>query len=219
MFNCLLPHHLLTHLHLPTGRYLTFTNVATTNSFTSSPHCTFLPPHAPSTQTNSTPSPVDHNTQLRGRAHGTSFSFLFISEHVVSFRCAKRVFEMSASNGVVATTEGGQTNVTLPPPPPKQVSPSKSWVHFDEENGDGSKNAAAVINTENVQVNLERSLSGSVSVEGGSNVAVVDPKPLRNVELPVATVEPIRQGFSKWRVDWGNVGGGVIGFFRFFSKW
>lgn len=105
----------------------------------------------------------------------------------------------TAGNGVVAS-EGGQQNVALPPPPPpsKQVSPSKNWVHFDEEQGDASKNAPAVINTENVQVNLERSLSGSVSVDSGSpNVAVVDPKPLRNVELPVATVEPIRQGFSK----------------------
>lgn len=93
---------------------------------------------------------------------------------------------MSSSNGAVAAE-------ALPPPPPRQVSPSKNWVHFDEENGDGTKNAPAVIATENVQVNLERS---PVNLEG-SNVAVVDPKPLRNVELPVATVEPIRQGFSK----------------------
>lgn len=110
---------------------------------------------------------------------------------------------MSSSNGGIAATEGTQTtSVSLPPPPPKQVSPSKGWVHFDEENGDESKNAPAVINTENVQVNLERSLSSSVNVEAGSNVAVVDPKPLRNVELPIATVEPIRQGFSEWRVEW-----------------
>lgn len=110
---------------------------------------------------------------------------------------------MSSSNGGIAATEGTQTtSVSLPPPPPKQVSPSKGWVHFDEENRDESKNAPAVINTENVQVNLERSLSSSVNVEAGSNVAVVDPKPLRNVELPIATVEPIRQGFSEWRVEW-----------------
>lgn len=124
--------------------------------------------------------------------------FVFISEHVCT-RNSERDFEMSSGNGVVAT-ETVQNNVALPPPPSRQVSPSKNWVHFDEEQGDASKNAPAVISTENVQVNLERSLSSSVNLEA-SNVAVVDPKPLRNVELPVATVEPIRQGFSKL-TDW-----------------
>lgn len=96
---------------------------------------------------------------------------------------------MSTNN--TAKTETGQGDNL---PPVKQVSPNKGWVHFDEENNGNAKDAPAVINTENVQVNLERSLSTSVTE---NNVAVVDPKPLRTVELPIATVEPIRQGFCK----------------------
>lgn len=95
---------------------------------------------------------------------------------------------MSTNNGTkTETTEQGDNL-----PPVKQVSPNKGWVHFDEEATDKNKDAPAVINTENVQVNLERSLSTSL---GENNVAVLNPKPLRNVELPIATVEPIRQGF------------------------
>lgn len=78
-------------------------------------------------------------------------------------------------------------------PSKQQVSPpiKKGWVHFDEENsGPNKDDTPAVINTENVQVNLSTSVQEN-------NVAVVDPKPLRTVELPVATIEPIRQGFCK----------------------
>lgn len=96
---------------------------------------------------------------------------------------------MSASNGAVAA-EAGPASL---PPPPRQVSPGKNWVHFDEEAGPGAESAPAVISAENVQVSLERSVGGAEA----NNVAVVEPKPLRNVELPIATVEPIRQGFSK----------------------
>lgn len=178
--------------------------MATTNSINFSLHTAFLPPHAETNKLRPPRLSVGASQVFRGRVHKTYCSLLFyffsyFLEHVHSL-LAKRDFEMSASNGIIATSEESQTNVTLPPPPPKQVSPNKNWVHFDEENTNDNKNAPAVINTENVQVNLERSLSGSVSVEGGSNVAVVEPKPLRNVELPIATVEPIRQGFSKWIV-------------------
>ncbi|CAG9766860.1 unnamed protein product [Ceutorhynchus assimilis] len=54
----------------------------------------------------------------------------------------------------------------------------------------------AVLSTESVQVTLERSLSRSMNESMNNHVAGLDQKPLRNVELPVATVEPIRQGFS-----------------------
>lgn len=89
-------------------------------------------------------------------------------------------------------TETGQGDSL---PPVKQVSPTKNWVHFDEQetSTENGKDAPAVINTENVQVNLKRSISTSLPE---NNVAVLDPKPLRTVELPVATIEPIRQGFS-----------------------
>lgn len=96
---------------------------------------------------------------------------------------------MSTNNGTKTEAVQGDNL-----PPVKQVSPSKNWVHFDEESNGTSKDAPAVINTENVQINLERSLSTSATE---NNVAVLDPKPLRNVELPIATVEPIRQGFCK----------------------
>ncbi|KAF7273105.1 uncharacterized protein LOC143202400 isoform X1 [Rhynchophorus ferrugineus] len=106
--------------------------------------------------------------------------------------------------------EEGHGNSVAPIPQP---APSKSWVTFDDETerkSNGEKvdviagkqakkeknDSPAVISTESVQINLERSLSKSTSSDGtGNNVAVLDPKPLRNVELPVATVEPIRQGF------------------------
>ncbi|XP_023016333.2 uncharacterized protein [Leptinotarsa decemlineata] len=76
-------------------------------------------------------------------------------------------------------------------PTPQPPSP-QNWVKFEEDASE-QKNSPAVITTESVQVNLERSLSKSLD---SPNVAVLNPKPLRNVELPVATVEPIRQGFS-----------------------
>ncbi|CAG9827268.1 unnamed protein product [Diabrotica balteata] len=91
--------------------------------------------------------------------------------------------------------------VVLPPPISTQTEPSppkiqskKNWVKFDEDrSANKNSDTAAVINTESVQVNIERSLNRSIDT---NNVAILDPKPLRNVELPVATVEPIRQGFT-----------------------
>ncbi|XP_050497655.1 uncharacterized protein LOC126878799 isoform X2 [Diabrotica virgifera virgifera] len=91
--------------------------------------------------------------------------------------------------------------VVLPPPNSTQTEPSppkiqtkKNWVKFDEDrSANKSADTPAVINTESVQVNIERSLNRSIDT---NNVAILDPKPLRNVELPVATVEPIRQGFT-----------------------
>lgn len=85
------------------------------------------------------------------------------------------------------------------PQPPSIQSPTpqkpQNWVKFDEEQPvNNESDSAAVINTESVQVNIERSLNRSTE---SNNVAVFDPKPLRNVELPIATVEPIRQGFCK----------------------
>lgn len=102
------------------------------------------------------------------------------------------------------TKEGdqvGQGSAVAPVPP---QSPTKSWVQFDDETSTASSipdskqqedSPAAVINTESVQVHLERSLNKSLDTS--NNVAILDPKPLRNVELPIATVEPIVQGFSK----------------------
>ncbi|KAJ8934640.1 hypothetical protein NQ314_013239 [Rhamnusium bicolor] len=92
-------------------------------------------------------------------------------------------------NNVPKRNEGGQGSTVAPV---SQPPPGKSWVQFDEDSA-GNKNSPAVISTESVQVNLERSLNKSLE---SNNVAILDPKPLRNVELPVATVEPIRQGFS-----------------------
>ncbi|CAH1142283.1 unnamed protein product [Phyllotreta striolata] len=97
-----------------------------------------------------------------------------------------------------------ETAKNPPPTVPVEAQPStanltpqkpQNWVKFDEEQHQNEeRNAAAIINTESVQLNVERSLSRPA--EGPNNVAVLDPKPLRNVELPIATVEPIRQGFS-----------------------
>lgn len=89
------------------------------------------------------------------------------------------------------TTKTGATEENLN----SKTTSNRGWVHFDEENSSENKDndSPAVLNTENVQVNLETSLNASLQE---NNVAVVDPKPLRNVELPVATIEPIRQGFS-----------------------
>lgn len=93
-------------------------------------------------------------------------------------------------NNSVQKQEIGQGDSVAPVPQP---SPNKGWVHFDEENAE-VKNEPAVIATESVQVTLERSISSLPD----NNVPVRDPKNLRNVELPVATVEPIRQGFCKY---------------------
>ncbi|XP_018561577.1 uncharacterized protein LOC108903770 isoform X2 [Anoplophora glabripennis] len=94
-----------------------------------------------------------------------------------------------SENNNTKKVEGGQSNTVAPVPQPPA---NQSWVQFDEDSTQ-NKDSPAVITTESVQVNLERSLSKSTD---SNNVAVLDPKPLRNVELPVATVEPIRQGFS-----------------------
>ncbi|XP_050306624.1 uncharacterized protein LOC126743535 isoform X2 [Anthonomus grandis grandis] len=116
--------------------------------------------------------------------------------------------------------EEGHGNTVAPEPEPVP----KTWVKFDDETEvkpqtstpdispikldkppqkvlnkpkeRAADDSPAVISTESVQVNLERSLSRSMNESTTGNVAVLDPKPLRNVELPVATVEPIRQGFA-----------------------
>ncbi|XP_044267957.1 uncharacterized protein LOC123013493 isoform X2 [Tribolium madens] len=94
-----------------------------------------------------------------------------------------------SENNVSSKKEIGQGDSVNPAPQP---APSKAWVQFDEDGNGNNKDTPAVIATESVQVNLERSISKPAE----NNVAVLDPKPMRNVELPVATVEPIRQGFS-----------------------
>ncbi|XP_063902727.1 uncharacterized protein LOC135122467 isoform X2 [Zophobas morio] len=95
-----------------------------------------------------------------------------------------------SENNVPSKSEIGQGDSVNPTPQP---TPVKAWVQFEEDEKNANiKDAPAVIATESVHVNLERSLSKPAE----NNVAVLDPKPLRNVELPVATVEPIRQGFS-----------------------
>lgn len=94
-------------------------------------------------------------------------------------------------NNTAQKSEGGHGSTVAPVSQP----PTKGWVQFDEETAKTTSDSPAVITTENVQVNLERSLNKSGE---NSNIAVLDPKPLRNVELPIATVEPIRQGFCKF---------------------
>lgn len=78
----------------------------------------------------------------------------------------------------------GQGDTVAPLPQP---SPKKGWIKFEE---DSSK--PAVINTESIQVNLERSMNSSMTES-----SVAEPKTLRNVELPVSPAEPVRQGFCK----------------------
>lgn len=85
----------------------------------------------------------------------------------------------------------GHSNIVAPI---QQPAPTKGWVQFEEEAVE-NKDSPAVITTESVQVNLDRSYSKPPE---SNNVAVLDPKPLRNIELPIAAVEPIRQGFCKW---------------------
>lgn len=97
-----------------------------------------------------------------------------------------------SGNNAVQKSETGTGDSVAPIPLP---TPAKGWVHFDEENTQDKDSEPAVINTESIQVNLERSLS---SINENNSTPVRDPKNLRNVELPVATVEPIRQGFSKF---------------------
>lgn len=93
----------------------------------------------------------------------------------------------SATAAAVINDKGaemGQGDAVAPLPQP---SPKKGWIKFEE---DTSK--PAVISTESIQVNLERGLNSSMTE---SNSAV-ESKALRNVELPVAAAEPIRQGFG-----------------------
>lgn len=98
------------------------------------------------------------------------------------------------------TAAGGGNTVA----PTVQPSPSKAWVHFDDENTGktpGDRNSAAVIATESVQVNLERSFSENLAPAPtiNANSVVVDPKNLRNIELPITNPpETIRQGFGEY---------------------
>lgn len=88
-------------------------------------------------------------------------------------------------------------NETQTESPIAHSTPSKSWVQFEDETSENKNSDAAVIPTENVQV-LERSFStpSSPGIDNSNNSK--DPKPYKNVELPVATVEPIRQGFGEF---------------------
>lgn len=79
--------------------------------------------------------------------------------------------------------EIGQGDAVAPLPQP---SPKKGWIKFEE---DTSK--PAVISTESIQVNLERSSMTQ------SN-STVESKALRNVELPAAAADPIQQGFCMY---------------------
>lgn len=69
------------------------------------------------------------------------------------------------------------------------------WVHF-EEDGNVPVTAPAVINTESVQVNLERSNNNAISAVSDGNIGTLEPKPLQTVQLQVQ--EPVRQGFCKF---------------------
>lgn len=99
-----------------------------------------------------------------------------------------RVQGKMGSNSIENKLEMGQSdNVS----PLAQPSPKKGWIKFEEESSQENNTAPAVIKTESIQVNLERSLSSSVI-----DVPVNEPKPLRTIELPPATPDTIRQGFS-----------------------
>lgn len=75
------------------------------------------------------------------------------------------------------------------------AGPNKTgWVHFEEDNI-VPDTPAAVINTESVQVNLERSNNNAVSAVSDGNIGTLEPKPLQTVQLQVQ--EPVRQGFCK----------------------
>ncbi|XP_022902301.1 uncharacterized protein [Onthophagus taurus] len=95
-------------------------------------------------------------------------------------------------------SEPGKTDVVAPK---SQPSPTKSWVKFEEEAQNGvtttNKNVSnepAVIKTESIQVNLERSITSSLNDSNGPNN---DNQPLRNVVLPITSVnDTIRQGFT-----------------------
>lgn len=65
------------------------------------------------------------------------------------------------------------------------------WVHFDED-----ATPPAVLNTESVQVNLERSNNNAISAVSDGNIGNLEPKPLQTVQLQVQ--EPVRQGFCKY---------------------
>lgn len=99
---------------------------------------------------------------------------------------------MSSANTAPLKNDIAQGDTVAPIPQP---APAKGWVHFDDDNPQQNKSEAAVISTESVEVNLERSISTSLPENGNS--AVQNAKPLRTVELPVAAVAPIRQGFCK----------------------
>lgn len=79
----------------------------------------------------------------------------------------------------------------------------KNWVRFEEDDTSNNKiNTPAVFPTETVHANITNnsSFTRSTSRSSENNVAILDVKPMRNVELPVATVEPIRQGFCEYLI-------------------
>ncbi|KAB0798618.1 hypothetical protein PPYR_09611 [Photinus pyralis] len=89
------------------------------------------------------------------------------------------------SNNIENKPEIGQEDAV---PSLAQQSPKKGWIKFEEESHQENNTTPAVIKTESIQVNLERSLSAST--ENDPN------KPLRTVELPPAANETIRHGFT-----------------------
>lgn len=75
-------------------------------------------------------------------------------------------------------------------------APDKTgWVHFEEDHTTPTT-PPAVINTESVQVNLERSNNNAISAVSDGNLGSLEPKPLQTVQLQVQ--EPVRQGFCKF---------------------
>lgn len=96
------------------------------------------------------------------------------------------------SNNVEKKIEVGQGDSIAPV---AQPSPKKGWVKFEEDSTKQKNTTPAVINAESIQVNLER-MNSSLQE---NNVTQQEPKPLRTIELPITTVEPIRQGFCKYQ--------------------
>lgn len=89
------------------------------------------------------------------------------------------------SNNIENKLEIGQGDAV---PPLAQQSPKKGWIKFEEESPQENNTTPAVIKTESIQVNLERSVSSST--ENDPN------KRLRTIELPPAATEIVRHGFT-----------------------
>ena len=117
--------------------------------------------------------------------------------------------ETTTTVQVEAIPAPAKTDSVTPVPP---AATKSAWVRFEDETGEtGANNKSsaqqngkveeqpAVINTESIQVNLDRSLTVGDTPLGGTNV---ETSKMRTVELPMSASAPqpheiIQQGFCK----------------------